>query len=204
MAEVKIYPSDDAEVKQADPDTNFGSGTTMNIRRYTSITIISFIKFGDLSSIPPGSVINSATLYIYVDTAAAIPDVGTYVCDADWEEGTITWNNRPTLIGSNIHTFDISTTGWKNCSGDMTNTVSGWYKGTENNYGIGFYPATLRDLIGNLRTKEYAGTDYDPYLLVDYTIGGGILNWWFMKEAWQKHNRIFKPKILKPELGYEM
>jgi hypothetical protein len=26
----------------------------------------------------------------------------------------------------------------------------------------------------------------------------GILNWFF-KDAWEKHDKIFKPKILKPE-----
>jgi hypothetical protein len=30
-------------------------------------------------------------------------------------------------------------------------------------------------------------------------VGGGILNWWFFKDAWERHDKIFKPKILKPE-----
>jgi len=34
-------------------------------------------------------------------------------------------------------------------------------------------------------------------------VSGGILNWWFFKEAWQKHDKIWQPKLAIPN-GYTM
>lgn len=39
----------------------------------------------------------------------------------------------------------------------------------------------------------------EVYGITEYKYNTGILNWWFFKDAWGKHDKLWKPKLLKPE-----
>ena len=72
--------------------------------------------------------------------------------------------------------------------------------------GVGFFDGLVDELIiwntaltEAERTRVYKITEESMYKKAS----GGILNWWFFKEAWEKHDRIWTPKLTLPkDLGF--
>ena len=77
-----LYATADTYVNAASPTTNYGSATVLSLGRTASgLDQRILIRF-DLSSIPTGSTINSATLQLYTEinlAAAAAPDTAGQV-----------------------------------------------------------------------------------------------------------------------------
>jgi hypothetical protein len=91
----KFYPSDDAVVYEGDPDRNFGSHWEMGINYRDGFRDRTFIMF-DLRDIPPGSIIGSATLNIYMYDAPNLSrTLACYEVNKKWYEYRITWSNQP-------------------------------------------------------------------------------------------------------------
>ena len=97
----EISPSDDAFVREdsGSRDSNFGNEDTLATHyAYPSVNIYrSYLKF-NLSRISINEPIMSATLYLYQFNGAGYVAEGAilhHVSDDDWDEGSITWNNRP-------------------------------------------------------------------------------------------------------------
>jgi sugar lactone lactonase YvrE len=86
---VTVPPSADAKVAQANPNTNYGTSTSLQVDK--SPVVESFVAF----SVPdPGAPVTRATLRLYVVNASANgPKV--YRSDAAWSETALTWNTRP-------------------------------------------------------------------------------------------------------------
>ena len=126
----------------------------------------------DLSTIPSGSTINSATFEAYLVDSYDYPnryrDVTVYRITGSWSEGSVTWNNKPDYGGSYDstsikHGADV----W--CSWDVIDLVQEWVNGTYSNHGI------------MLRGPEQSGADsawrsfstregpHPPRLVVDFT-----------------------------------
>jgi parallel beta-helix repeat protein len=94
----QLLPTDDAYVWQAYPDYNYGYMTYLYVGRYYSSAERSFLKF-DISEIPEGATIVNARYWDYcwkVYSGGANVQVQAVEND-NWTEGTITWNNQPTL-----------------------------------------------------------------------------------------------------------
>lgn len=91
----KIYPSDDAYVEMENPNTNYGTETTLRVGHELSHgTDRAYLKF-DLSSLN-GKTITSAKLSIF-----SMPENGEiaklfFVSNNNWNEESIKWNNKPT------------------------------------------------------------------------------------------------------------
>jgi len=111
MAEtVKIYPSDDAFVRDRFPSQNFGVGIwEQDLRAGYNVNFgidRSYFKF-DISSVQ-GSVINSAVFSIDPAFSQASPVLDlSFVSSNSWSEESITWNNKPafgSLIDSEVLT----------------------------------------------------------------------------------------------------
>lgn len=98
--------TDDAFVDQLNPNTNNGDDLRMEVDTVRSDErqerIDTYIKF-DLSSIPSGATLSSATLRLQVrssGTGGSQHDINVHaVADSSWSESTITWNTRPALGG---------------------------------------------------------------------------------------------------------
>src|SRR5690606_23643214 len=94
----------------------------------------SFLRF-DLSTIPLGSTINSATLSVC--HGGGLLQLRSHqlqpVGDFPWQEGTITWNNRPTtLVGTPI-SWNVPVIAAPQCvTSDVTAHVQMWANGTPN------------------------------------------------------------------------
>jgi len=92
---VVLTAIEDTYIKEDEPDTNFGSATGVSCGLSASGLRRAFVKF-DLSSIPEGQVIVSATLQMdgaYVTYQK--PLVGAYYASDSWDEMTATWNDPP-------------------------------------------------------------------------------------------------------------
>ncbi|MBQ12692.1 MAG: hypothetical protein CMJ45_14225 [Planctomyces sp.] len=91
-----LTPTADSYVDSSEPGANFGDRKTVQVGSEASEVYRAFLNF-DLSGIPEGSVVKSATLLLQTDTAhAARPyDIRVRQVSQPWMESTVTWNNQP-------------------------------------------------------------------------------------------------------------
>ena len=179
---VNISPSSDTYIYSANPDTTYYTSTTMGITADGHKRIL--MQF-DLSSIPSYANISSAILNLYSSTSVSSPvNAHVYALTEEYEEYdtfTPSWNSGTwsspyawTIPGGTYNSTEAvaggeslgTTAGWKTL--DITKIASWWKAGSLTNYGliiINGSSSTTR----NIRTKEYSGTTYDPYLTIVYS-----------------------------------
>ena len=130
----------------------------------------------NLTALPAGAVLQSATFSIYANYVGQpgdpTPEVFIHRVTADWMESSVTWNNfggsgsyDPAVIAS----FFPAAAGWQ--SEDITGLVAAWLDGTYPNYGI-----LIRQ--DNDRSTGYFSSEYEgnparrPILVIAYTLNG--------------------------------
>ena len=116
---VCLPASQDAMIHEFVPNTNYGSATILQSSKWTYTsgggagfyTIKALNQF-DLTSLPIGAVISSATMKLYVDTTDPVynshRDLGggtgngatVYEVGSTWNESTVTWNTAPIVLGT--------------------------------------------------------------------------------------------------------
>ena len=153
------------------PTLNKGTTTTMTTRSWQSAKDgRSFVEF-DVSSIPAGSTVNTATLTL---CAVAVPTstrtIDLHRITASWVETTLTWNNQPAVAAS--VTDSATTPGSPACmTWDVAADVQLWIDGTANE---GWRAKDSVEGQGTKYITEFAtrenGTPADrPILDVNYT-----------------------------------
>ncbi len=163
--QVFLNPTDDAYVWEFYPDNNYGNEDSIYAGYYNGC-INALLEF-DLSSYA-GATINSANLRLYVyDSVGAFPTDQIMITrnDADWDEGSATWNNKPGFAEFTNITAPGTYDWWET---DVTNWVQDIIDGTDPNYGF----QILKDDAGanatfTMRSKEYSSNH--PELVLDYT-----------------------------------
>jgi len=135
----------------------------------------SLVRF-DLSGLPPGAQINSATLRLYLTGSWDYPNryrtITTYRVGSGWAEMAVTWHNKPSCqeaYGSN----SVKEDAWGWYDFNVTALVQAWVGGSQPNYGImvrgpehSGYDSSWRAF----STKEGA---YPPQLVINYTGSAG-------------------------------
>ena len=128
------------------------------------------IRF-DLSSIPSGATINSATVYLSQYEFYVTGTYNIHRLMGNWEESTVTWNNQPGYdlvpTDSKLISEANPTTEW-----DVTSDVDGFVDGTLNNDGwlLKLDPESDPDWPGIwYYSSGYSNPAYHPYLEVTYT-----------------------------------
>ncbi len=129
----------------------------------------------DVSSIPSGSTIDSASISLYVWNASA----GTYVlreAKVGWSESTVDWNdfNQSGDIGTtDLGSITASSTGTYtfnlNVAGEQL--IEDWVNGTKTNNGFVIQTSGTTD--GLSFSSSEAGQSARPQLSITYTTGGG-------------------------------
>ncbi|MEM2641503.1 MAG: DNRLRE domain-containing protein [Thermoproteota archaeon] len=169
-----FYPSADAFVYEYKPADNYGSFDYILVRSHNNYNVRSFIRF-DLSIIPPGSVIDSAVLSIFMNAAPSSSRiVECHRVANSWTEGGITWNSQPS-----VSTYvTSSTTGtssgvWLNflVTSSVKKFTSKDSAGYDPNYGWRLKDHTEdspTNFICQFRSKEYVEKTVHPYLEVRY------------------------------------
>jgi len=122
-------------------------------------------------SLPSGAVLDSATLFLYVEDHKGIGNHNIYVhrVTAPWDEATVTYNNfagsyDPAVSAS----FITSGTGWYSC--EITSLVQSWLDGTYPDYGL-FMEQPEADWT-RFATSEYVNPAWHPMVRICYSLGG--------------------------------
>jgi hypothetical protein len=96
-----FYPSDDSYVSGCCPTANYGEldRITVGVGPSQRDFRRSFIKFNNLSTIPPGSIIESAFLYLFLFESPSLRSrLYCHTVDRNWTESKITWSNQPGAV----------------------------------------------------------------------------------------------------------
>ena len=133
-----LYATQDCYVRSTDPNTNYNTGYLYVGSLPLPRDYVTFIKF-DVSTIPAGSTINSATLSFACTTNGNYDYefFNVYELSSSWTETGATWNNGPswwTTPYSQIYGGDPGTPVWLDW--DVTDLVDDWVNGSRTNYGF--------------------------------------------------------------------
>lgn len=144
----------------------WGSAWTLRTNRVSTFDQEIVIRF-NLSSVPSGSTINSA--YLWVNRYDGYSQSDSLVCriyrvTEDWEEAT--------LVDSIAHdtcvTYDqVTITGNEWYDMNLTLLVQDWIDGTCTNYGVVFYGVYGNGSYQYFRSRESSSDK--PHLDIDYT-----------------------------------
>ena len=105
----QAIPSADAYVAQNFPSKNYGSSASL--AAYGTPIIVSYLKF-TLPAVEPGQTLLRATLTIKTTTAASDGSRDTlsvYRTGNAWQESTLTYPNRPSVVGNAVGTISSGT-----------------------------------------------------------------------------------------------
>ena len=170
IAYAQITPLGDSYVNTADPTTNYGSKTLLDVDGASQVTYIQF----NLASIPATASVSQATLKLYVN---AVTTAGTFNVDyvnGAWTENTIDASNAPP-VGATIASDVSTTTADKNqyILINVTTAVQAWLSGSETNNGIalvanGPFNATFD-------SKENTTTSHPAELDIAFAGGDGTI-----------------------------
>lgn len=167
----QLTPTGDAYTNTADPATNYGAKTLLDVESSQT----TYIQF-NLSSIPAGytgATITKATLKLYANTVATAGSFNVDYINGTWTETTIDASNAPAL-GTTIAASVPLVTADKNqyILIDVTTAVQAWLNGTEPNDGIALVANS--PLNANFDSKESATTSHAPELDIVFASGGTL------------------------------
>lgn len=178
MALKQISPSADAYISEYYNSRNFGTDANLYSGNFMQANDVyrSLLKF-DLTQIPAGSTITSASLKLYVsrkdknDTILPLQKITAYANKTDFSESTVTWNNAPEVDQTIPYPQPVTDADLnKYVSIDITGLVKSWFAGSKPNYGvtvIGNYESTIDSIIG-YKSKEYSDNTQKPVLEITY------------------------------------
>ena len=92
IADSSASTAADAEIRQDKPNTNFGAEQTAQVGIPTSSNERRALFYFDVSSIPSGASISSASLTLKGGNAA-FGTIDVHNILAPWSEATVTWNS---------------------------------------------------------------------------------------------------------------
>lgn len=164
---------DDASVFQSNPNTNYGSSSTLNLVCSSSDKQNFFIKFNTLPSLSSGYIINSAKVSL-CRVSSGSAQIDAYQVTQSWSEYSITWNNSPS-ISNVIHDSQLSNILFNYSTWDITNTTRDWYL-NGNNYGLRF---KLHDEVSmSFNSLASSENTFIPYMEIKYTNATGLESYW--------------------------
>jgi Chaperone of endosialidase/TGF-beta propeptide len=169
LASAQITPSADAYTNSADPTTNFGAATLLDVDGASQLSYIQF----NLASIPSGASVSQATLKLYVN---AVTTPGTFNVDyvnGSWQESTLTFDLSPAL-GNTIESNIAVTAPSKNqyLLINVTSAVQAWLDGSQPNDGIALVANSTFNV--SFDSKENAGTSHPAELDIVFAGAGTI------------------------------
>ena len=126
------------------------------------------IKF-DLSDIPFGSTVKSATLELNCTRDDGGTDITIYNCSDYWNSSSVNWNDKPSFGSLSLRSDSSGPGTWKWESPNFDTIVQDWIDDEEDNYGLyivenesslAYFSSSLSTVSHNLR----------PKLVVNYTL----------------------------------
>src|SRR5580704_6582822 len=169
-AYAQITPLGDAYINTADPTTNYGAKTLLDVDGATQTTYVQF----NLGSIPTNASVSQATLKLYVNTVTKAGSFNVDYVNSAWLESTIDASNAPPLgaaIASNVSV----TTADKNqyILINVTSAVQAWLSGSETNNGLALVANSTFN--ATFDSKENTTTSHAPELDIAFAGGDGTI-----------------------------
>jgi hypothetical protein len=169
-AYAQITPLGDSYINTADPTTNYGAKTLLDVDGAAQITYIQF----NLASIPSTASVSQATLKLYVNTVTKSGSFNVDYISGSWSESTIDASSAPplgTAIASNVSV----TTADKNqyILVNVTSAVQAWLSGSETNNGIALVANSSFN--ATFDSKESTTTSHPPELDIAFAGGDGTI-----------------------------
>jgi len=194
--------SADTTIRSDQPDTNLGTSAVMYVRSGSTVNVGRALVQFDLSSIPPGAIINSAYLTLYYDIwAINNPSGRTYTAyrvTTNWIEGDsifgATWNEADHNVAGHATCVDWTNGGeWtmEDAASQtvpatpaqfMTWTVTGivedWVTNGQSNYGFIIKDpndgVAGTDATAYFNTREWVIEGQRPILEIEYTSANAV------------------------------
>jgi hypothetical protein len=111
----------DAQVSEANPSTNYGISTYLQVDGAVDPDVESFLRFTVTGLL---GTIQNAKLRVYDTTNASNNGPAVYATGTSWTETALTWKSRPARTGAELdNTGNISTNTWVEY--DVTSQVNG-------------------------------------------------------------------------------
>ena len=170
VAYAQITPLGDSYTNTADPATNYGTKTLLDVDGATQIAYIQF----DLASIPASASISQATLKLYVNTVTTAGSFNVDYVNGTWAESTIDASNAPAL-GTTIASDVAITTADKSqyILINVTSAVHAWLDGSETNNGIALVANSTFN--ATFDSKESTSTSHPAELDIAFAGGDGTI-----------------------------
>ncbi len=155
----------DATIWQSTPTWNDGTSTALQTGTSSAGPRNTVLKF-DLSFIPSGATVESATATLNQSWKTGTSTVRAHVITTSWAETTVNWN----VIGSNYESSPFASFSAADGSGDrtfdMTDECQDWVDGYPNNGLLLEEDFTLKT---SFRSSEYSTSSQRPKLAICYT-----------------------------------
>jgi hypothetical protein len=170
LSHAQITPLADSFTNTADPTTNYGSATLLEVDGASLVTYIQF----PLSSIPSGASVSQATLKLYVNAVTTAGSFNVDYVNGAWTESTIDASNAPPLGGTIASNVNV-TAADKNqyILINVTSAVQAWLSGSETNNGLAL--AANSTFFATFDSKENTGTSHPVELDIAYAGGDGTI-----------------------------
>ena len=154
----------DAYIWASSPDYT-GNWENLYTGAYDGATKMSLIRV-NVAEIPAGSLVEQATLSLYLYSGSGDRTVGVHRITAAWGETTVTWNNFGAAYEiTPLATFSALGTGWK--SADVSDLVQSWVAGAQSNWGFLLHdPSTTQ--YETYYASEYGTVSRRPKLEITY------------------------------------
>jgi hypothetical protein len=171
QATLVLQPDDttgnDACVTDIAPDSNYGAWTdfTINFGGGNNHGLIEF----DISGLPPGAVVTSATLEVYENSNCSTNQnaIEVHLNSGAWSEATVTWNNAP-AYGPSVVTNSGETAACEVLIFDVTGPVQDWADGTTTNYGFRLTGPGSTNVVKYISSSENGTAADRPILRIEY------------------------------------
>jgi hypothetical protein len=164
-------PSDDAFIRASSPDSNFGSQQDIEVRPDNNANRRGMIRF-DISTIPTGSTVTKATLYLYEEDKKLDQTTFLYRITSPWTESSVTWNYPWSNPGGDFDASHAYASFYPNQSScmleiDLTSLVQEWIDGTPN-FGLLLYSIGPNHIL-RYSSKENTAASEHPKLDIIYS-----------------------------------
>ena len=159
---VSLPASNDAMISNPPKHQNYGNHPLLRVGGKDE-SLLSF----DLSSIPEGSTVDSATLRLYVNGSAGDGPVNIHAATAAWSEGTVTYQSFNQQYAGAISGAIQPQSANALKSADVSGLVTSWLTGAQQNFGM------LLEDAGKKKTifvSSDGAAAYAPSLEVCYTV----------------------------------
>jgi hypothetical protein len=169
-AYAQITPLGDSYINTADPTTNYGAKTLLDVDGAKQATYIQF----NLASIPATASISQATLKLYVNAVTTAGSFNIDYVNGAWSEGTIDASNAPplgTAIASNITVTTADTNQY--ILVNVTSAVQAWLNGSETNNGLALVANSTFN--ATFDSKENTTTSHPAELDIAFAGGDGTI-----------------------------